>query len=102
MDFWRKGHRKMNAITDLHSRMTEVLAGCAQDAAKLDGGNAAAGRRLRKALQELKILAQETRKTSIEAGKAGGSISGSAPTTCDGTRSECGGGGISSGGDYHT
>lgn len=70
------------SITNLHGRMTEVLAGCAEDAAKLDEGNAAAGRRLRKALKELKDLAQETRRTSIDVGKAGGSASVSAPTAC--------------------
>ena len=83
-------------ITEFHSKMTEVLAGCADDAAKLDSGNVAAGRRLRKALQELKKLAQETRKTSIDVGKSGGSTaSGSAPSTCGEGKpaSECCGGG---------
>lgn len=90
----------MGTITTLHTKMTEVLAGSADDAAKLDDGNAAAGRRLRKALQDLKKLAQETRKTSIEVGKAGGSAS--TPSTCGDGRpaSECcgGGDGVSSGG----
>lgn len=80
----------MGTITDLHGRMTEVLAACADDAAKLDDGNRAAGRRLRKALKELKDLAQHTRKTSIDVGK----VSGSAPSACGEGRppSECCGG----------
>jgi len=84
-------------ITELHRKMTEILSGSADDAAKLDSGNAAAGRRLRKALQELKKLAQETRKISIEVGKAGNSTP-SAPATCGEGRasSECCGGGVTS------
>lgn len=86
-------------ITELHGKMAEVLAGCADDAVKLDNGNAAAGVRLRKALQELKKLMQETRKTSIDVGKSGKSggstpAPGSAPPTCGEGRpaSECCGG----------
>ena len=92
LGFFGKG-TKMSTITDLHGKMTEVLAGCADDAAKLDSGNAAAGRRLRKAMQELKKLAQEMRKTSIDVGKAGGSAA-AAPSTCGEGKasSECCGG----------
>jgi len=84
-------------ITEFHRKMTEILSGSADDAAKLDNGNLSAGRRLRKALQELKKLAQETRKTSIEVGKAGGSTP-SAPATCGEGKSssECCGGGVTS------
>jgi len=81
------------SITDLHKKMTEVLANSADDAGKVDDGNAAAGRRFRKALKELKDLTAQTRKTSIEVGKAGGA----APSTCGEGKpmSECcGGGGV--------
>ncbi len=80
-------------ITELHRKMTEILASSADDAAKLDNGNAAAGRRLRKALKELKDLTAQTRKTSIEVGKAGGSAP--TPSVCGEGKSaaECCGGG---------
>lgn len=92
-DSFQKGNEQMSTITDLHRKMTEVLAGSADDAAKLDSGNAAAGRRLRKALKELKDLTAETRKTSIVVGKAGGNTA-STPSCGEGKpASECCGGG---------
>ena len=56
-------------ITELHRRMAEVLDGCEGDAAKAETGNAAAGRRYRKALQVLKRTAQEARKASLAKGE---------------------------------
>ena len=49
--------------------MAGVLQEAQADAAKHDRGNAAAGRRVRKALQTVKVLAQECRK-QIQADKA--------------------------------
>ena len=43
-------------------KLKEVIAGIETDATKFyDGGNAAAGTRVRKAMQDLKVLAQEIR-----------------------------------------
>ena len=48
-------------------KLKEVIAGIEADAAKFyDGGNAAAGTRVRKAMQDLKVLAQEIRTEITE------------------------------------
>ena len=52
---------------DKFSKLKEVVSGIEADAAKFhDGGNAAAGTRLRKAMQDLKVLAQEIRTEVTE------------------------------------
>jgi hypothetical protein len=44
------------------SKLKEVIAGIEADAGKFyDAGNAAAGTRVRKAMQDLKVLAQDIR-----------------------------------------
>jgi len=48
-------------------KLKEVIAGVEADATKFyDGGNAAAGTRVRKAMQDLKVLAQEIRTEVTE------------------------------------
>jgi hypothetical protein len=52
---------------DKFKKVQEVIASAEADAAKFyDGGNAAAGTRLRKAMQDLKVLAQEIRAEVTE------------------------------------
>jgi len=48
-------------------KLKEVVAGIEADASKFyDGGNAAAGTRVRKAMQDLKVLAQDIRAEVTE------------------------------------
>ncbi|GGI23715.1 histone H1 [Pedobacter mendelii] len=48
-------------------KVKEVIANIEADAAKFyDGGNAAAGTRVRKAMQDLKVLASDIRKEVTE------------------------------------
>ncbi|MBC6112493.1 histone H1 [Pedobacter fastidiosus] len=48
-------------------KLKEVLSGIEADASKFyDAGNAAAGTRVRKAMQDLKVLAQEIRAEVTE------------------------------------
>ncbi|TCD03176.1 histone H1 [Pedobacter psychroterrae] len=49
------------------SKVKELIAGIEADATKFyDGGNGAAGTRVRKAMQDLKVLAVEIRKEITE------------------------------------
>jgi hypothetical protein len=51
---------------DKFKQVQEVIASVEADVAKFyDGGNAAAGTRVRKAMQDLKVLAQEIRAEVI-------------------------------------
>lgn len=57
-------------IQDLITQLEEVLAAAREDAAKFDEkGNKAAGTRVRKAMQEVKTLAQDVRVAVSEANK---------------------------------
>ncbi|UKT64917.1 histone H1 [Pedobacter mucosus] len=48
-------------------KLKEVIAGVEADATKFyDGGNAAAGTRVRKAMQDIKVLASDIRKEVTE------------------------------------
>jgi len=52
---------------DKFLKLKEVVAGIEADAAKFyDAGNASAGTRVRKAMQDLKVLAQEIRAEVTE------------------------------------
>ncbi|MCX2584355.1 histone H1 [Pedobacter sp. MR22-3] len=52
---------------DKFKKVQEVIASVEADVAKFhDGGNAAAGTRVRKAMQDLKVLAQEIRAEVTE------------------------------------
>lgn len=60
----------MIMITDLLNQLQEVLAEAQADAAKFDEkGNKAAGTRVRKAMQQVKTLAQDVRVAVSEANK---------------------------------
>jgi hypothetical protein len=54
--------REMNEF----DKLKEIIEGCANDIAKFDGGNKAAGTRIRKAMQDLKKQAQEVRKAVLD------------------------------------
>ena len=57
-------------IQDLITQLEEVLAAAREDAAKFDEkGNKAAGTRVRKAMQQVKTLAQDVRVAVSEANK---------------------------------
>ena len=49
-----------------YENMKKILAGIEEDVAKAQGGNKAAGTRVRQAMQEVKNLAQEIRKEVLE------------------------------------
>jgi len=56
-----------NTIMDKFKQVQEVIASVEADVTKFyDGGNAAAGTRVRKAMQDLKVLAQEIRAEVTE------------------------------------
>lgn len=46
--------------------LKKVVEQCAEDVAKAEGGNKAAGTRVRKAMQDIKTAAQDVRKTILE------------------------------------
>lgn len=57
-------------IQDLITQLEEVLTAAREDAAKFDEkGNKAAGTRVRKAMQQVKTLAQDVRVAVSEANK---------------------------------
>jgi hypothetical protein len=49
-----------------YERMKQVLADIQDDVDKCRGGNKAAGTRVRKAMQDIKAIAQEVRKEVLE------------------------------------
>ena len=49
-----------------YEHLKELVEACADDVAKASGGNKAAGTRVRKAMQEIKALAQTIRKKILE------------------------------------
>ncbi len=49
-----------------YEKLKNLIASVEQDLAKAEGGNKAAGTRVRKAMQEVKSLAQEIRKRILE------------------------------------
>lgn len=49
-----------------YERLKQLVEDCADDVAKAEGGNKAAGTRVRKAMQDIKNAAQEVRKTILE------------------------------------
>lgn len=48
-----------------YTKLKEIVENCAADIAKFEGGNRAAGTRVRKAMQEAKKQAQEVRKAIL-------------------------------------
>ncbi|MCK4871324.1 MAG: hypothetical protein KAS72_01245 [Phycisphaerales bacterium] len=55
-----------------YDRLKQIIAEIEEDVQKAEGGNKAAGTRVRKAMQEVKQTAQNLRVKVLEAGKAGG------------------------------
>jgi len=53
-----------------YEHLRKLVEQCAEDVAKAEGGNKAAGTRVRKAMQEVKTAAQDVRKTILEARSA--------------------------------
>ena len=49
-----------------YDRLKELVAAAEDDLLKAEGGNKAAGTRVRKAMQELKAAAQDVRKKILE------------------------------------
>ena len=60
----------MNEITETLHNISEQLAGAIDDAEKFDAGNNSAGTRVRKAMQNIKSLAQNVR-LEVQAQKNG-------------------------------
>ena len=49
-----------------YERLKELVAAVEEDMLKAEGGNKAAGTRVRKQMQEIKAAAQDVRKTILE------------------------------------
>lgn len=49
-----------------YDRLKELVESAAEDVAKAEGGNKAAGTRVRKAMQDIKNCAQDVRKKILE------------------------------------
>jgi hypothetical protein len=49
-----------------YDRLRELVESAAEDVAKAEGGNKAAGTRVRKAMQDIKNCAQDVRKKILE------------------------------------
>ena len=49
-----------------YERLKDLVAAVEEDLLKAEGGNKAAGTRVRKAMQEIKAAAQEVRKKVLE------------------------------------
>lgn len=51
---------------EAYEQLKRMVESCAEDVAKAEGGNKAAGTRVRKAMQDIKNAAQEVRKVILE------------------------------------
>ncbi len=49
-----------------YEQLRKLIEQCSEDVAKAEGGNKAAGTRVRKAMQDIKAAAQEVRKKVLE------------------------------------
>ena len=54
-----------------YDRLKEMVAAAEEDLLKAEGGNKAAGTRVRKAMQDIKAAAQDVRKKILEVRSAG-------------------------------
>lgn len=54
-----------------YESLKQLVESCADDVAKAEGGNKAAGTRVRKAMQDIKNAAQTVRKTILEVRSTG-------------------------------
>jgi len=57
-------------IMEEYERLRKLVEAAADDVAKAEGGNKAAGTRVRKTMQEIKAAAQEVRKKILESRSA--------------------------------
>ena len=55
-----------------YERLKQLVETAEDDVAKAEGGNRAAGTRIRKAMQDIKVTAQEVRKRILEVRSEGG------------------------------
>ncbi len=53
-------------VMEMYERLKQLVEACADDVAKAEGGNKAAGTRVRKSMQDIKNAAQEVRKVILE------------------------------------
>lgn len=58
-------------VNQHYENLKRILAECEADVLKAAGGNKAAGTRVRKAMQDVKNVAQELRKAILEAQQTG-------------------------------
>ena len=58
-------------VQELYENMRKTLGECEEDVLKAAGGNKAAGTRVRKAMQDMKNMAQDMRKAILETQKDG-------------------------------
>lgn len=61
---------------EAYDRLVKLVQEAAEDVQKAQGGNKAAGTRVRKQMQEIKNAAQEVRIKILETREAGGSTGG--------------------------
>ncbi len=54
-----------------YERLKSLVEAAEEDVAKAEGGNRAAGTRIRKAMQDIKAIAQDIRKRILETRSAG-------------------------------
>ena len=72
LDPWRAGRnppsecRKRGEPVDLLDKLQQLIESCREDYNKAKGGNKAAGTRVRKAMQDVKNVAQDIRKEMLE------------------------------------
>lgn len=59
-------------MSDNFDKLLSILDGARDDVEKAEGGNKAATSRVRKAMQDLKAVAQDVRKEMLELRDAGG------------------------------
>lgn len=64
-----------------YDALKQLVEAAAEDVAKAEGGNKAAGTRVRKSMQDIKNAAQEVRKKILEVRSAEGSGSTDKPTS---------------------
>ena len=61
-------HTELRAYQmDAYERLKSLVENVADDVAKCEGGNKAAGTRVRKGMQDIKAAAQDVRKSVLEA-----------------------------------
>jgi len=67
----RTGCYRRKAVLEDYEKLRRLVESAADDVAKAQGGNKAAGTRVRKIMQDVKSAAQELRKKVLETRSAG-------------------------------